>query len=242
MIAFFKTIIYIPLLNLLVLIYQSVAFHDFGLSIIILTILIRLLLYPLFQRGIRHQTIMQRLQPEIQRIQNSKDHSQEKKAQALLEIYKQNKVNPFSGIFFLLLQMPVLISLYLLFLKGFSSDMLSSLYSFIPHPQQISYHFLGLIDLQKKNIIIVSLAAVLQYFQARLSMAKMSTNKAGQGMPQGMSKAMLFIGPVMTLLIFQRFPAAVGLYWVVTTIFSIIQQLIVNKQIHGLSLNNEKNT
>ncbi len=225
----FHVILSQPLFNALVFLYNTVAFEDLGIAIILLTVLIRLILYPLFYYSFKNQTLMQKIQPEIQKIQHDHKDDKEKQAQALLALYKQHKVNPFSGFFLILVQLPVLIVLYRLFLSGLSPESFVDLYSFISQPGEVHNLFLGLIDLKARSILIVVLAALLQYFQGRLSLPK--TNKKDDSPMSRMAKNMVFIGPVISVLILSSLPAAVGVYWLTSSAFSIAQQLIINKKL-----------
>ncbi len=225
--TFFNTILGQPLFNTLVFLYKTVAFQDLGLAIILLTLIIRFILYPLFYHSFKNQTVMQRLQPEIQKIQHTHKENKERQAQAMMELYKQHKVNPFSGFLLILVQLPILIVLYQVFLKGITPEAFSNLYSFISPPSQINHSFLGLIDLGARSILIVVLAAILQYFQGRLSLPKQSPDSPAARM----GKSMVFIGPIMTILILSNLPSAIGLYWLTTSAFSIIQQIAINRKL-----------
>lgn len=174
MATLFHEILYRPLFNILVFLYQHLSFHDLGIAIILLTIFIRLVLFPIFYKGAKDQAVIQRLAPKIKEIQNNHRDDREKQAKAMLDLYRQHKVNPLSGFLLLLVQLPVLIALYQIFLNGFSAEALSDLYSFISPPDFLNYLFLGVVDLNKKNIFIVVAAAVAQYFQGRLSVAKIN--------------------------------------------------------------------
>lgn len=231
--SFFNVILHQPLFNALVFLYNTVAFQDLGVAIILLTIVVRFILYPLFYHSFKNQTLMQKIQPEIQRIQHDHKGDREKQAQALMALYKVHKVNPFSSFFLILVQLPILIVLYQLFLTGFSADALTNLYSFVPAPAEIHNSFLGLIDLGGKSILMVVLAAVLQYFQGKLSLPK---PKDGDGAAQEsptakVGRSMVFIGPILTALILTSLPAAVGLYWLTSSGFSIFQQIIINRSL-----------
>ena len=133
----FKTILLNPLFNTLIFLYNTVAFNDLGIAIILLTLLIRLVLFPLFYKSTRNQLLMQRIQPEINKIQHTHKDNKEKQAQAMMELYKKHDVNPFSGFLVLLLQLPVLIAIYQVFLGGFSAQWLDSLYSFVVRPPKL---------------------------------------------------------------------------------------------------------
>src|SRR3989338_3426985 len=127
----FNTILYQPLFNALVFLYKYVAFEDLGVAIILLTLVIRLVLYPLFYKSFKNQTLMQRLQGQIRKIQHDHKDNKEKQAQALMALYREHKVNPFSGLIMIIIQLPVLITLYQLFLNGFTPESMSNLYSFL---------------------------------------------------------------------------------------------------------------
>ncbi len=226
--GFFNTILYQPLFNTLVFLYKTVAFEDLGVAIVLLTALVRLVLYPLFYKGFKNQTLMQRLQPEIQKIQHDHKTNKEKQAQALMELYRNNKVNPFSGFLMILVQLPVLIVLYQLFLRGITPESFANLYPFISAPAEIHHTFLGLIDLGQKSILIVVLAALLQYFQGRLSLSK-SADKDSPTARVG--RSMVIVGPVLTVIILATLPSAIGLYWLTSSAFSIGQQILINRSL-----------
>jgi YidC/Oxa1 family membrane protein insertase len=125
-----------------------------------------------------------------------------------------------------LVQLPVLFALYLIFVSDFSAGVSAGLYSFIPHQGGLNHTFLGLLDLTQKSIPLAVLAAAAQYIQVRVGYAG-SGSSAGSATARLMSLAV----PVITLAVLFRFPAALGLYWLTTTIFSIIQQVVVNRTI-----------
>ena len=93
----FHTILYQPLFNALIFLYQYLSFHDLGIAIILLTIVIRLVLFPLFYKGAKDQAILQRLAPKIKEIQTNHKNDKQKQAKAMMDLYRQHKVNPFSG-------------------------------------------------------------------------------------------------------------------------------------------------
>src|SRR3989344_4578938 len=173
MIEIYNTLIHDPLLNILIFFYNTIALGDLGLAIIFLTILIRLILYPLFHKGLRHQAVMQNLQPKIKKIQDDHKDNKEKQMEAMFALYKEHNFNPFSGFFIILAQLPVLIALYRIFLSVFKEGALNSLYSFVDKPEILNKLFLGLINLSEPSIFIVGFAALLQYFQGRMSLLKM---------------------------------------------------------------------
>ncbi len=226
----FNEIFYKPLFNGLIFLYNIIPNHDMGISIIVLTIVIRLVLWPLTGKGIKSQKALAALQPKIEEIKKKfKDHK-EAQAKALMALYSENKINPLSGILPLLIQIPIIIALWQVFLNSTNSDF-SSIYPFIKAPIEIQTVFLGLFDLTKRSMLLAVIAGVLQYFQTKMIMP--SYTKATEGRPSGsadfgriMSKQMLYFGPVISMVIFWTLPAALPLYWIIVTLMTILQQYI----------------
>ena len=227
----FKIIFFERFLNGWVALYNTVAFHDLGLAIIFLTLIIRIIFLPLFYKSAKNQILIQRLQPEIQKIQHDHKDNKEKQAQAMMELYKKHQVNPFSGFLMLLVQLPVLIAIYQVFLQEFSPAVMDRLYSFVTSPTEFNALFLGLLDLEKRSILMVGLAAIMQYLQGKLSLP--AAEKGREPSPaEKIGRQMVFIGPVLTIVILSNLPAAVGLYWLITSVFSVVQQIYINKTLN----------
>lgn len=238
--SLFNTILTQPLFNILVFFYNSIALGDFGLAIILLTILIRLILWPLSQKSIRAQKDLQEIQPKIKEIQNKHKDNKEEQTKALLELYKTNKVNPFGGCLPILIQLPILIALYSVFLNGLKPEYLSNLYSIISSPGAIDSIFIGLIDLSVRSIPLAVLAGILQFFQAKMILPKMKSSKKGGDIAQMISKQTLYFLPVITVVISFNLPAGLPLYWATTTLFTILQQLVIMKAKHGKRAGNQE--
>lgn len=232
--SLFHEFLYRPLFNVLMWLYHTAAFEDLGLAIILLTILIRLILFPVFWKSTRNQLLLQKIQPEIKKIQHTHKGNREAQAQALMALYQQHRVNPFSGFLLLFIQLPILIALYRLFMSDFSSpDLWKDLYTFISRPETVHTDFLGLIPLGKRNIVIVALAAAAQFLQGITAAAKREKHKEGaeESAQARIGRQMVFIGPLLTLLILPTLPAAIGLYWTVTALFSAVQQEIIRRRL-----------
>jgi|SRR3989344_1327800 len=226
---FFYLIFYQPPLNALIFFYNTIAFGNFGLAIILLTVLIRLLLFPVFHKSVKHQMVMQRLQPKIEKINREHKDDKEKKLKATMELYQEHNINPFSGFLLLLVQLPILIALYQIFLAKLTPETLGGLYSFVQAPETLNYWF-GLINLEGRSIVMVGLAALLQYIQGKMSLPKIESGRELSS-AEKISRQMVFMAPLITLVIFFNLPAAVSLYWAVSSLFSIFQQEAVNRQL-----------
>src|SRR5882724_186750 len=154
----YNAIFYQPLLNILVVLYRTIAFGDMGVAIILLTLLIRLLLYPVFHKGVRQQTVMQKIQPELKKIQERHFDDPRKQLEAMRSLYRDHGANPFSGFLLVLVQLPVIISLFHIARNILQPNGFSGLYSFIAMPTAINHTFLGLINLDERSIVVVGIA------------------------------------------------------------------------------------
>lgn len=229
LISVFNEILYRPLFNGLVFFYNIIPGHDLGIAIIVLTALIRLILYPLSQKSIQSQKAMSKLQPEIKDIRK-KYKNKEEQAKAMMDLYRKYKINPMSGCLPILIQFPILIALYRVFYTGLDPEKLNGLYSFITHPDSLNVMFLGLIDLSQRSIFLAVLAGLFMFIQAKMIMPKKIAGQ-GEGMKIGgldfsslMSQQMTYFMPLITVFIAWNLPAALPLYWVVITLFGIVQQ------------------
>jgi YidC/Oxa1 family membrane protein insertase len=232
LISVFNTVLYQPLLNGLILLYQYIPGHDFGIAIIAITLIMRLLLYPSSIRGVRSQKALADLQPKIQEIQKEYKDDKNKQTKLLMELYKKEKINPFSGCLPLLFQLPILIALYQVFLRGLQPESLSqSLYSFVSHPGIINFSFLGLINLAESNIFLALLAGIFQFYQLKISTAQKGIiKKEATGFSKTMQQQMLYFFPIFTVFIIWKLGSVIGLYWIVSILFSIGEQYIVRKK------------
>lgn len=218
------------MLNFLVLIY--IYTNNFGIAVIGLTLLIRILINPLNQKALESQKAMSEIQPRLQEIQKKNKDNPEKQAQEMLALYKEKKFNPFSGMLFLFIQIPIIWALFNVFKEGIAINP-AQMYSFIKIPEMINPYFLG-IDLSKPSIILAVITAAAQFIQAKTGMPKSpepaADDKASQ-MTNMMQKQMIIFIPLITLFVLYSLPAALGLYWLITTIFTIFQQKsIFNKK------------
>ena len=228
---FFRTILSQPLFNGLVLLYEYASFGDLGVAIILLTIVVRLILFPLFHKTAKHQKIAQKIQPEVKKIQQKHKNDREAQTKELMELYKKHQVNPLTPILLLLAQLPILFALYRIFINGLSEETFSLLYSFVSVPENISQTFLGIVQLNAVSIPIAVLAAAAQYVQGKLAVARSKNQDELPAQAKRMAQISIYIGPAIALMVLTRFPAAVGLYWLTSTCFSIIQQIMVNRSV-----------
>lgn len=236
----FNLILYQPLFNILILLYQYLPGQDFGIAVIILTCLIRLILYPLMTQSIKSQKALAELQPKIREIQEKFKTDRQRQAREMIELYKREKINPLGSFFPLLIQLPILIALFWVFMAfkdGLDPGKLTILYPFVPPPNLLEEPtFLGLMNLSQPSLVLAVLAGLSQFFQTKMITPQ---PKIGGQLPSAkkqdqmaqfsnlMQKQMLYFFPIFMIFILLKLPAVIGLYWIVTSLFSMGQQRLV---------------
>lgn len=226
----FRTAFYQPLYNVLIFLIKIAPARDLGLAIILLTLLIRLVLLIPSQKAMVSQRRMQELQPKLEHIKKKHEGNQERIAQETMGLWKEHKVNPFGSCLPLLIQFPVLIALFYVIQNGLNPDNTHLLYEPLKgfDMSAIKTNFLGLLELTRVNAIVLPiLVGALQFFQLKLAMVKKKTT--GSEMETA-NKTMTYIMPVMIALFTASVPAGVGLYWGVSTVFAIGQQVVANRK------------
>jgi len=225
------TIIIQPLYNLLIVFYKYLG-HDMGVAIIVLTIIIRLIFWPSQAKALRSQKELANLQPEIEKVREQYKNDPQKQSQEIMALYRMRKISPLSGCLPILIQFPILIGLYNIFRSGLKIENFKWLYGFISKPAFLNINFLHFLDLSKpEKIFLPILAGVTQFLLAWLSQP--AKRPEGEKKPADfsamMSKQMLFFFPILIVFVSMSLPAALALYWIVTNIFMIIQQIMINK-------------
>lgn len=227
----FHEILYRPLLNALVFLYNVIPGHDLGIAIIVLTLIIRFLLYPLSKKAIESQKVMTDLQPRIKEIQKKFKDDKQAQTKAVMEFYREHKINPLGGCLPLLIQLPILIALYRVFISGLAPENLGALYPFIQNPGSINATFLGIVDLSAThNIPLSVLAGALQFIQSKMMLKESPKGKPKGEMSLMMGKQMTYFMPILMVYFAFVLPAALPLYWIVITLFAIFQQRLILKK------------
>lgn len=240
----FDAVVYQPVYNTIVFFADVFPSANFGIAIIATTILIKFLFLSLSKKQIESQKKLQEIQPKLKEIQEKYKNDKERQAKELMNFYRENKVNPFSGCLPLIVQIVFLITIYQIIMKISQTEFAvdpSVLYSFVANPGVLSHTFFGIADLAKPSILFAVLAAAGQYYQMKMLIAsqpkKPEAEKKDDAQPDFatiMNKQMLYIGPALTLWVGITFPAGLSLYWLVSTVFAIIQQLFVFRKKEGV--------
>lgn len=232
----FHVILYQPILNIFVFLYNIIPGHDIGVVILLITVLVRAAVYPLMSSSIKSQKSVQDLQPKIAEIKQLYKNDQQKQAAATMQLYKENKVNPFASCLPLLIQLPILIALYMVMRDGLVADNLGKdLYSFMYNPGKLNNISFWIFDMAKPNIVLAVLAGAAQFFQTKAMLVKQPPKNVNEGakdeqMMAMMNKQMLYFMPVMTVFIGATLPAGLTLYWFFSTVLTWGQQILIYKQ------------
>ena len=235
----YTEILFRPLYNLLVGIMNLDPSHSVGIAIIVVTIIVRLILLPPSIRQAKqmqhNQEKMSGLQKEIAKLKKQHKDNKSKQAEETMKLYKQAGVNPASGCLPLLIQLPILLALYRVFLTGINEDSFGFLYSFVEAPTSVQQIFLGL-PLTEPSVLLGAIAgagqfALMKYFTGTPT-AQPGANEETQQMMMTMQKNMMYIFPVMTIFIALQLPAALSLYWVISTAWAIGQQYFIRRSLN----------
>jgi len=233
MVELFNVTLYQPIFNGFVALYNLIP--DVGVVILIITILLKAVLYPFTKKSIKAQKALTDLQPKLEEIKEKNKGDQQKIAQETMALYKEHKVNPLGSCLPLLIQIPVFLALYWVLRDAFSGDDFTQLYSFVKNPEHLNPVTLGLFDLSNQSIVLALLAGGAQFFQARMFTKKRAPQKAGaaskdENMTAMMNKQMTYFMPIITVLIGFQLPGGLALYWFLSTLITGLQQLVIFKK------------
>lgn len=177
---------------------------SYGLSIILSTVIVRLILFPLTLSQNKNMVAMKKLQPEINEIQNKYKDDKDKQSQKMMELYQEHKINPLSGCLPMLIQLPILWAFFRVLRELDVAE---------------ASKFLGFWDLSAPDpmFILPILASVTTYLQSKM----ISTDPS--------QKSMMIMMPIMILVFSFRLPSGLVLYWIASNLFSIVQQYWMNR-------------
>jgi len=218
----FNTFFYKPLLNILGVIITIVPGHSLGAAVIILTLLVSVLLLPLSIRMRRSQHAMQEIQPEVEKLrQQVKDKNEQ--ARRMMELYREHKVNPFSGFLFILVQIPLFFALFKV-LKNLN-ELTRDAYDFLPLFPPFNPIFIGGIDLTTPHIAFAVSAGVFQLIQGLLMLwGQPKQQKPSGEFAAALQKQMTFTMPLFIAFISMQLPSAMALYWTTLSLFAIVHE------------------
>lgn len=224
-----KAIFYTPIYNILVWLYSVMPGHDIGISILVLTLVVKALTIPLTASSLKSQRALQDLQPKLKDLQIMYKDDKEKLAKETMALYSAEKVNPFASCLPLLLQLPFLIALYQVLRNVLASKGFEVLYPFVANPGSINPIMLGFLNLSTPTWVMAIIAGLSQFWQAH----SMTTTRVKKPVTPGakdedmmaiMNKQMKYMMPLMTAFIALKLPAGLALYWTVMNLLAVAQQ------------------
>jgi YidC/Oxa1 family membrane protein insertase len=235
----FQEIFYRPLYNGLIYLFHIVPMADAGVVIVLFTIIIKFILFPLSIKSTKSQMEMKSIEKDLKEIKEKYKDNKDEYTKKTIELYKERNINPFSGFFVLLIQLPIIIALYQVFLKsGLPVINKALLYSFVFVPDVVNMKFLNLIDISQKSIILAVLAGFTTYLQIKYSSLDtkddVNNKKPDTSTPEFMvlmQKQMKFTFPILVLFISWSVSAAISIYWVTSNVFTILQEIYIRKHI-----------
>lgn len=222
----FTTVLLDPMINFLIIL-NNVLFDSYGLAIIAFTIVVRIVTFPLTLRQLNQTRAMQTLQPQIQQLQK-KFTDPKRRQQEIMKAYKGAGVNPLGCLGPMVLQFPVLIALFYAIRQtlAISPEALSNLYGhiydwhFLEASVPLSTSFLGM-NMAESNLIMVVLVGGTTWIQTRTAQTVVTDDRA-----RAQQQMMQWLLPIMFMFFTFSFPSGVAVYWVVTTLVSIVFNII----------------
>ena len=242
----YNTIIFQPLYNGLVALL-NIPGIDVGMAVILFTVIVRLILYPISKSALLTQVRMKDVEPELNKIKEDYKDNRQLQSQKMMALYKEKNIKPFSGVLLLIIQLPILFALISVFYKIVPAVQPEFLYGFIHLPvSNISLFGISLIG---KSLILSILTGVIQYLQLHYSLAshqiRLAEKKGGKptggsaDMMSSMNTNMKYFMPILAFvsvywLIPARYPQAasiIAIYWSVSTLFTLGQELYIRKKL-----------
>ena len=193
----------------------TVGFPSYALAIIMISILLKLVLYPLMKKQMKSTMNMQEVQPKLEYLQKKYKNNPDKLNEEMMKLYKEYDVHPAGGCLPLLIQFPILIGLFMALRQ----------YDFTPIEHAVFLWVPNLGDVDPYHILPVLVAATM-FLQQKLTMSATGGNEQTAQMMQ----TMLYVMPAMMLFVCWSMPAGLCLYWAFFSVLSIIQQHFMNKE------------
>jgi YidC/Oxa1 family membrane protein insertase len=231
------TFFFDPIYNSLVLFIDIVRNGDVGIAIICTVILVKTIILPVSLKAARTQLAMQELQPKLDRIKEDFKDKRELQAMKTMEVFKEAKVNPFSSILLLFIQIPIVIALYFAVYTGGGVKLpeinTALLYSFIPVPDFANMIFLGFMDITAKSLPLAFIAGLTQYIHTKLSLPpqKEKDHTAEPNFKDDFARTMQlqmrYVMPVLIFFVAYTISAAIALYFTISNLMAIAQEYVV---------------
>lgn len=197
---------------------------NYGITLIIFTVIVRLCLFPLYANQIKHTAKMGNVQPKMQEIQKKYANDKEEMNKKMMELYQQENFNPMRGCLPMLIQFPIIIGLFTLLRNPMkfmdsSPEMLMAVHE----------KFFWIPDLSQPDLwILPILAGITTFLSFSITQAQNNPGAAANNQMNGMMKMMRYFMPIMIVWMGRSFPAGLTLYWFTGNLFTILQSRVLN--------------
>ncbi|HBD24716.1 MAG: hypothetical protein A2566_03255 [Candidatus Zambryskibacteria bacterium RIFOXYD1_FULL_40_13] len=231
----YNTIIFEPFYNGFIFLMNLLPFFDAGVIIVIFTIIVKIIILPLSIKASKAQIAMKGTEKDLQLIKEKYKDNKPEQSKKIMEYYKEKGINPLASVFILLIQLPILIGLYQVFIKsGLPKINTAILYSFIGTPDVINMMFLGIINISEKSMALALIAGITTYFQISYTAGTQTNQATGtQGdIARAMAVQMKYFFPVLMTFIAYTISSAIAIYLITSNIFALGQEIYIKKKYH----------
>ena len=233
--AAFNFLLYNPLYNALIFFISVAPYASVGIAVILLTVVVKLVLFPLSLKAVKTQVLMRELEPELTKIKKQYEKDKQEQARRTMGLYKEKRINPFSGFLVILIQLPIIFALYFVFFRGGLPTVdLTLLYSFVIPPSMVNMEFLWVPDIAGRSVVLALFASVTQYFQINLAMPPLKPRDKNASLKDDLMRSfqlqMRYVMPLIVFGVAYFISAAIALYWTTSNLFAIAQEVFVLKK------------
>ena len=239
-VATFNTLIFNPLYNGLVFLIDVIPGADVGVAVIILTVAVKVILFPLAHKVAHMQVRMRELAPKMDEVKETCKDDKQEQTRRMMALYKEHNVRPFLSLLVVFIQIPVILGLYWVFFKGgLPAVRADLLYTFIPIPEMVNMQFLGVVDMGGRSIVLALLAGGTQFVHSFYALPKPKPRSENSTIKEDLAHSfhlqMKYVMPIIVVVISYTISAAIALYWVTSNIFAIGQELLVRREMRRLN-------
>ncbi len=236
MTAFFHTVLYIPIYNLLIFLTDVIPGQDIGIAVVVATLIVKTLVMPHSFSALHTSRAVKAIEPELKKLREKYKDDKETQAKEMFALYKAYGINPLAGFLTLLIQLPIIFTLYWVFNnKSLLTVDSALLYSFVGMPDAIAPAFLGVFAIMGSSFVLAGLAGVTQLIQAWYAIpVPAKPEKPGTDMQADFGRAMAlqmrFLLPVFIAVAAYYTSVAIALYFITSNVVSIVQEFFVRKE------------
>jgi len=233
------TFFFDPVYNTLVFFIDVFPGGDVGLAIVATVVVVKLALFKVSIKAVRTQKILRDIEPKLREIKDKHKDDREAYARSMMELYKEAGINPFASILVMFIQIPFVIALYFSVMSGGGIALpdinIDLLYRFIPAPETVSMLMFGVFDITARSLPLALLAGIGQYIHTYYAMPPLPPREPDAApsfkddLMRNMNLQMRYVMPLIIVVVAYTLSAAIAIYFIVTSIMALLQELVVRK-------------